>query len=77
MRWYNKDKTKMINLDDINGYVYISSLDKENTIEIILGGTPYAFTGIEADEIYNNLLEMEKARELLKNIGQAKQLLNG
>jgi hypothetical protein len=79
MRWYNKDRTKMLDLDTINGYVYIpakeyieqnpteDNVDDFKTngdrLELIIGGSVYVFRGDTAKEIFS-LLNTNK--ELIK-----------
>lgn len=69
MKWYNSDYTKMIDLDKINGYVYIQSENyirdnpqetdiedfKQNgdKLELIIGGSVFMFRGDMAKEIYD------------------------
>ena len=81
MKWYNKDKRKMLDIDSVDGYVFIPAKEyieqnptepdvndyKEygDRIELILSGTPYIFRGSDANEIYNLL------------IGNTKELLRG
>lgn len=81
MKWYNKDKSKMINLDAVNGYVYIPAKEyveqnsqesdvedfKQNgdRIELIIGGAVFVFRGDLAKELYN-LLTMEDYKRFLK-----------
>jgi len=83
MKWYNTDKTKMINLDAVNGYVYIPAKEYieqnptaddvndfkmyGNRIELIIGGTPYIFRGVAADEIFNMLIT-ETTKKLKKQL---------
>lgn len=80
MKWYNKDKSKMIDIGSVQGYVYIPAKEyieqnpqeadiedfKENgdRIEIILGGGVFVFRGEVALELYN-LLTIE-TRHVLK-----------
>ncbi len=80
MKWYNKDKSKMINLDSVNGYVYIPSKEyveqnpqesdvedfKQNgdRIELIIGGAVFVFRGDMAKELYDLLTA--DVRHLLK-----------
>ena len=68
MKWYNKDKTKMIDIAAINGYVYIPANEyieqnptesdvgdfKEHgdRIEIILSGSVFVFRGETAKELF-------------------------
>jgi hypothetical protein len=78
MKWYSKDYRKMINLESVNGYVYIPAdqlqqLEKDtedfknlgDRLELIIGGTPYVFRGEDAKEIYD-MLEGHCRKELLK-----------
>lgn len=80
MKWYNKDKSKMIDLDSVNGYVYIPSKEyveqnpqesdvedfKQNgdRIELIIGGAVFVFRGEMAKELYDLLIA--DVRHLLK-----------
>jgi hypothetical protein len=80
MKWYNKDKSKMIDLDSVNGYVYIPSKEyveqnpqesdvedfKQNgdRIELIIGGAVFVFRGDMAKELYDLLTA--DVRHLLK-----------
>jgi len=80
MKWYNKDKSKMIDLDTVNGYVYIPSKEyveqnpqesdvedfKQNgdRIELIIGGAVFVFRGEMAKELYDLLTA--DVRHLLK-----------
>lgn len=80
MKWYNKDKSKMIDLDKVNGYVYIPSKEyveqnpqesnvedfKQNgdKIELIIGGSVFVFRGDMAKELYDLLTA--DVRHLLK-----------
>ncbi len=73
MKWYNEDRRKMINLESVDGYVYIpaenyltqypTGNDAEdfklngNRLELIISGTPYVFRSNDATEIYGLLLE--------------------
>jgi hypothetical protein len=79
MKWYNKDKTKMLDLDTINGYVYIPAKEyieqnpDENDVgdfktngdrlELIIGGSVYVFRGDTAKEIFSLL---NNNKEILK-----------
>jgi hypothetical protein len=76
MNWFNENKMKMINLDSINGFVYIKADDyilknpleldvhdfKENgdKIELIIGGSVFVFRGDEAQELYRLILDNNK-----------------
>lgn len=69
MKWYNKDKTKMINIESIDGYVYIPAKeyieqnptetdvqdfkDNGDRIEIILSGSVFVFRGDTAKELFD------------------------
>lgn len=80
MKWYNKDKSKMIDLDAVNGYVYIPAKEyvdlnpqesdvedfKQNgdRIELIIGGAVFVFRGDMAKELYDLLTA--DVRHLLK-----------
>lgn len=84
-KWYSIDKMKMINLESVNGYVFIPAkeyIEQNPTaddindfkmygdrIELIIGGTPYIFRGDTATEIFN-LLTVETTKS-------KKQLLKG
>lgn len=88
MKWYSEDRRQMINLDSVDGYVFIPAKEfLENNpdandiedfklhgdrIEIILCGTPYLFRGEVALEIFNLL-----TANLAAGVEQQKQLLNG
>ena len=68
MKWYNKDKTKMLNLDSVDGYVYIPAKEyieqypnekdvedfkiNGDRLELIISGTPYVFRNETAKEIF-------------------------
>lgn len=81
MKWYNKDRSKMVNLDSVNGYVYIPAKDyveqnpqesdvedfkqKGDRIELIIGGAVFVFRGDIAKELYD-LLQKEYVSQLLK-----------
>lgn len=72
MKWFNENKTRMINLDSINGFVYIRAKDyvsknplesdiqdfkeKGDKIELIIGGSVFVFRGEEAQELYRLIL---------------------
>jgi hypothetical protein len=72
MNWFNENKTRMINLDSINGFVYIRAKDyvsknplesdiqdfreKGDKIELIIGGSVFVFRGDEAQELYRLIL---------------------
>lgn len=80
MKWYNKDRTQMIDIDSINGYVYIPAKeyveqnsteediqdfkDNGDRIEIILGGAVFVFRGDTAKELFD--LINNDQRELIK-----------
>lgn len=82
MKWYNEDKSKMIDLDTVNGYVYIPSKEyieqnpqesdiedfKQNgdRIELIIGGSVFVFRGDVARELYNLLVQSDYDKQLLK-----------
>ena len=71
MKWYNKDKSKMIDIDAVNGYVYIPAKEyveqnpqesdvedfRQNgdRIELIIGGAVFVFRGDMAKELYDLL----------------------
>ncbi len=75
MKWYNEDKTKMLDLNSISGYVFISAeeyikhnsdvkeisdfKDNGDRLEIIMGGTPFIFRGNVAKEIFDLLKSNE------------------
>lgn len=79
MKWYNEDKTKMIDLDAVNGYVYVNAkeyVDKnpseENVndfklhgdkIELVIGGSVFVFRGEQATELF--FLLKESVRSIL------------
>ncbi len=85
MKWFNKDKTKMIDIDAINGYVYIPAKEyieqnptesdvpdfKENgdRIEIILSGSVFVFRGEHARELFELIINSQPPT--------AKELLKG
>jgi hypothetical protein len=68
MNWFNEDQTKMIDIDSINGYVYINAdqyiaNNSEETdvddfkkdgdkLELIIGGSVFLFRGEAAKEIF-------------------------
>jgi len=82
MKWFNEDKTKMIDIDSINGYVYIPSKEyieqnpletdvndfKKNgdRIEIILAGSVFVFRGNTARELFELVNQKMVEKELLK-----------
>lgn len=82
MKWYNNNRTKMVDLDSVQGYVFVPSKEyieqnpssddvndfKTNgdRLELIIGGTPYVFRGETAREIYN-LLEQHSEKQLLED----------
>ena len=71
MKWYNKDHTKMIDLEKIGGYVYIPAKNYiENNpheadigdfkgngdkLELIIGGSVFIFRGETAKDIYDSI----------------------
>lgn len=81
-KWYNNDKRKMLNLDSVNGYVFIPAkeyIEQNPTsedikdfemygdrIELIISGTPYIFRGETARELFDILSQQETQKELLK-----------
>ncbi len=81
MKWYNEDKTKMIDLDKISGYVYIraedyveknpNDSDKQDfqqngdKLELIIGGSVFVFRGSQAKEIYNSIPKELDERKIL------------
>jgi hypothetical protein len=87
MKWFNEDKTKMIDIDAINGYVYIPAKeyveqnptepdvqdfkDNGDRIELIIGGAVFVFRGDTARQLYNLIIQNEAEKQV------AKQLLKG
>jgi hypothetical protein len=71
MKWYNKEKTRMLDLDSINGFVMISAKEvlgnpstsdqqkdfeqNGDRMEVIIGGSVFVFRGDQANELYNIL----------------------
>jgi hypothetical protein len=52
MRWYNKDKTQMIDLDKVESYFY--SLNCRE-LSFYISGREYKSVNEEAEEIFNIL----------------------
>jgi hypothetical protein len=83
MKWYNKEKNRMLDLDSVNGFVFAkgdptaikgkddTSDPTENRLEIIIGGSVFVFRGEYADEIYNLLTIKDKS------VSNNEQLING
>lgn len=81
MKWNSIDGRKMINLDSVDGYVFVPAKDyleqypdgddsgdfkiNGDRIELIISGTPYIFRGAEALEIYSMLRE-NNTKQLLE-----------
>ncbi len=61
MKWYNKDKTQMINLDKVDAYFYFPAISGvgDSSITFFVNGAQMESTGAEADELYN-ILKNEK-----------------
>ena len=90
MKWYSENNKKMLDLDSINGYVYIEAKDyvdnnssasdvndfklNGDKLELIIGGSVYVFRGDTATEIFS-LLSKPVEKELIK--GKKKNDLNG
>jgi len=58
MKWYNKDKTQMINLDRVDAWFYVPgvrSVATEPVLTFFLNGAQMESVGTEADELYNIL----------------------
>jgi hypothetical protein len=80
MKWYDKEKTKMIDLESVNGYVYLNAKDYVNDnpdsenveeyrksgdkIELIIGGSVFVFRGEQARELYELLLTKDNKQIL-------------
>lgn len=80
MKWYDKEKTKMIDLESVNGYVYLNAKDYINDnpdsedveeyrkggdkIELIIGGSVFVFRGEQARELYELLLSKDNKQIL-------------
>jgi len=66
MKWFNKDKTQMIDLSKVDSYTYYPAgqyQEKNGSyIEFVINGYSMTAKGTEADEIYNIL---KSKRELL------------
>jgi hypothetical protein len=76
MKWYNTDKTKMINLNSVNGFVFIKAKEyiEQNPInddvedfklygdriELIIGGAVFVFRGDTANELYDALTSYDE-----------------
>lgn len=81
MKWYNEDKTKMIDLESVDGYVYIrakdyvaknpNDTDKQDfqqngdKLELIIGGSVFVFRGDQAKQIYDLIPKDLDERALL------------
>ena len=81
MKWYSENNKKMLDLDSINGYVYIEAKDyvdnnssasdvndfklNGDKLELIIGGSVYVFRGDTATEIFS-LLSKPVEKELIK-----------
>lgn len=81
MKWYDKNRYKMLDLSTINGYVYIPAKEyveqnpqesdvedfRQNgdRIELIIGGAVFVFRGDVAKELWG-LLQMTDSSQLLK-----------
>jgi len=61
MKWYNKKKTEMVNLDFIAGFEYNSDV---NMLTLFINGSTFKFYTEEASEIYD-LLISENKKQLL------------
>lgn len=60
MKWFNKDKTQMINLDSVDAWFYFPGYTGEHSAEksvitLFVKGAQIESGGDEADEIYNIL----------------------
>lgn len=56
MKWYNADRTQMINLDRVDAYFYTpGSEGVEPVITFFVNGAQMESTGTEADELYKIL----------------------
>jgi hypothetical protein len=89
MKWYNKEKTKMLNLNFVNGYIYVDAekyineypdseeskefKEKGDRIDIILGETPYVFRGLDAKEL---VLKLQNLYDF-GDITEKKEILQG
>jgi hypothetical protein len=92
MKWYNKKKTQMVDLDKVSGFVFIKASDvlqdaktpdeesdfKTNgdKLEIIIGGSVFSFRGEQAMELYN-LLTLPNVPECNGMDESGKQILKG
>jgi hypothetical protein len=81
MKWYDKNRYKMLDLSTINGYVYIPAKEyveqnpqesdvedfRQNgdRIELIIGGAVFVFRGDVAKELWE-LLQTTDSSQLLK-----------
>lgn len=81
MKWYDKNRYKMLDLSTINGYVYIPAKEyveqnpqesdiedfRQNgdRIELIIGGAVFVFRGDVAKELWG-LLQTTDSSQLLK-----------
>lgn len=60
MKWFNKDKTQMINLDRVDAWFYSPGYTGENcaeksSITLCVNGAQMESDGDEADELYKIL----------------------
>lgn len=82
MKWYDKNRYKMLDLSTINGYVYIPAKEyveqnpqesdvedfRQNVdrIELIIGGAVFVFRGDVAKELWGLLQTTTDSSQLLK-----------
>ena len=60
MKWYNKDKTQMINLDKVDAWFYFPNEgDETRNLVFFVNGAQMESTGEEAEELHN-ILKNEK-----------------
>ena len=58
MKWYNKDKTQMLNLDAVSAF---DNSDSVVGLKIYIDSSDYkAYYGQDAEEIYKLLIKMDK-----------------
>lgn len=61
-KWYNKDRTIMVDLDKVSYYRYLDMTDYDypNKLYFILDGVNVEFIGEEALELFNALKKSNK-----------------
>jgi hypothetical protein len=63
MKWYNKDRTQMVDLGKVDAWFYtpgVRSVATEPTITYFINGAQFESVGVEAVEIYNILTEQKE-----------------